>query len=264
MINRSLQCLRRMLRIAHEDNKIAAVPKIRLQREPGARQGFLERAKFDELLAALPNHLRPLIALLYWCGVRKGEALQIDWSQVDLEVRTITLNKEQTKNSEPRVIPLPSEVVGMLRGRESKIGKVFDGSNLRVEWERACAAVSLGERTLMESQQERHDRKEPRIAKNKWYQYSGLIVHDLRRSAVRNLRLAGVPENVAMKISGHKTRSVFDRYNIVSTEDVRAAMQLTETSAAKALPTVSAKSVQRPQRKSRKTLQAVKSKSAGA
>ena len=152
----------------------------------------------------------------------------------------------------------------MLRGIEPKSGKVFDGSILRADWEIACAAVGLGKRTLTESEYERHDRKEPRIARNRWYQYSGLIVHDLRRSAVRNLRLAGVPENVAMKISGHKTRSVFDRYNIVSTEDVRAAMQLTETSATKALPPISAKSVQKPQRKSSKTLQAVKSKGAGA
>jgi hypothetical protein len=63
-----------------------------------------------------------------------------------------------------------------------------------------------------------------------WHRYNGFIVHDLR-SAIRNLVNAGVPEPVAMRISGHKTRAVFDRYHIVSTADVTATMQRVETAA---------------------------------
>jgi hypothetical protein len=119
----------------------------------------------------------------------------------------------------------------MLDEMKTKTGRVFDGTNLRTEWARACAAVGLG--TIQEMKSERP----------KWRRYNGLIVHDLRRSAVRNLVNAGVPEKVAMRISGHKTRAVFDRYHIVSTEDVTEAMRLVDVANAKTLPR-SAKLVQ--------------------
>src|SRR5205823_2355112 len=102
-------------------------------------------------------------------------------------------------------------LVGMLEMVEHKSGPVFDGTNLRKDWHRACVAAKLGTLTKVEG------KRDPR--------YTGLIVHDLRRSAIRNLIRAGVPEKVAMTISGHKTRSVFDRYNIVDTEDVVTAMR---------------------------------------
>jgi integrase len=84
---------------------------------------------------------------------------------------------------------------------------VFSAVNLTKEWRKACAAAGLGR--IIERPGKPYDP-----------QYAGLIIHDLRRSAIRNLVNAGVPERVAMKISGHKTRSVFDRYHIVSTDDV--------------------------------------------
>ncbi|MGC1436170.1 MAG: hypothetical protein WA847_09785 [Terriglobales bacterium] len=90
----------------------------------------------------------------------------------------------------------------------------FDATNLRTEWGKACGAVGLAKRVQQTSE-----------SANIWYAYEGLIVHDLRRSAVRNLVNAGLAENVAMKISGRKTASVFRRYRIVSPANVVEAMQ---------------------------------------
>jgi hypothetical protein len=90
----------------------------------------------------------------------------------------------------------------------SRVGKAFHG---------ACVAVGLGMKTG------------PKV-----WQYKGLLPYDLRRSAVRNLSRAGVPETVSMKISGHKTRAVFQRYNITSVEDVKQAMQKVSNYNAKA------------------------------
>lgn len=247
MINRSLACLRRMLRLAYEDGKIPAVPKIRFEKEPPARKGFLERSKFEELLGALPPYLRPYVALLYWVGSRKTETRMVDWTQVDLDARTIRLEAEQTKTDEARVLPIPAPVVEVLRRHEPKSGLVFDTTNLRVHWEKACASVGLGTRVEMTSE-----------AGNKFWKYDGLMLHDLRRSAVRNLRLAGASETVSMKISGHKTSHVFRRYNIVTTGDIMDAMRAVEVHAAKQLPTaveVGAKLGQK--RSTRKRLTAV-------
>ncbi len=216
VINRSLALLRRMLRIAYEDRKLQHVPVIRLLKEPPARKGFLELKKFNELLVLLPTHLRPLVTFLYFCGVRVGEALQIEWTQVDLDRRITRLY--ETKNDEPRMVPLPSVLVNALPETSTKVGKVFDGTNLRKKWMTACAACGLGRKIEIEDKP--YDPK-----------YEGLTIHDLRRSAVRNLVQAGVPETVAMKISGHKTRTVFDRYAIASEGDLRRAMQRVELAA---------------------------------
>jgi len=222
VINRSLACLRRMLKIAHEDGKLPIMPVIRLLKEPSARKGFVELGKFEELLGLLPTHLRPYITFLYFCGGRRGEAELIEWTQVDLERRLIRLEGDQTKNEDARYVPLPSRLVTMLDEIKPKQGRVFDTTNLRKEWIKACAACGLG--TKIEFEDKPYDPH-----------YEGLTLHDFRRSAARNLRLAGVPETVIMKIGGWKTRSVFDRYAIVNTDDVTAAMRQWETASLKKL-----------------------------
>src|SRR6266852_6714683 len=196
-INRSLALLRRMFNIARTDGKIQFMPVVRLLKEPPARKGFVELEQFEAVLSKLPEHLRPLTTFLYYCGVRVGEAKQIVWSQIDLKRALVRLEGEQTKTSEARIIPLPDVLVSVLKDVKLKEGLVFDCRGLRDEWSKAVKAAEI----------------------------PNLLIHDLRRSAIRNLIAAGVAEKVAMSISGHKTRAVFDRYHIVSTDDVVNAMQ---------------------------------------
>ena len=165
----------------------------------------------------LPTHLRPYVTFLYHCGGRSGEAELIEWSQVNLDRRLIRLESEQTKGDTAREVPLPSILVMMLKDIEPKTGRVFDTTNLRKEWMKACAACGLG--TIIAVPGRKYD---PR--------YKGLNLHDFRRSAARNLINAGVMETSIMKICGWKTRSVFDRYAVASTADLTAAMSLWETS----------------------------------
>jgi len=217
-INNSLKCLRRMLNIAREDGKISTVPVIRMLKPNPPRKGFLLREQFGILLAKLPDKLKPLVTFLYYCGVRLGEAKQIQWSQVDLNAALIRLEDEQTKTGEARTVPLPAVLIGMLDQIDPKGGTVFCATNLTKEWHKACAAVGLG--------------KLEKVEGKKFKLYSGLIVHDLRRSAIKNLMKAGVTEKVAMAISGHKTRTIFDRYHIVDSADVSEAMRKVENMSA--------------------------------
>ncbi len=111
----------------------------------------------------------------------------------------------------------------MLVEIEPKNGKVLSDTNLRTEWQKACAAGGLGTRELVEPKNEDG---------HPWYSYRGILIHDLQRSAVRNLVNAGVPERVAMKISGHKSRAIFDRYHSVSADNVTNAMRRLELNGA--------------------------------
>jgi len=215
-VNGSLALLRRMLSVAHEDGKIQVKPKIHLLKAGAPRKGFLPRAQFENLLSHIPTNLKPLITFLYYCGVRLGEATQIEWSQVNLGEALIRLEGEQTKSGSPRTVPLPDVLAKMLK-RLPREETVFDATNLRKEWHKACVAAGLGTLTKVEG------KPDPR--------YDGLIIHDLRRSAIKNLMKVGVNEKVAMSISGHKTRDVFDRYHIVDTEDVVEAMQRVQRTA---------------------------------
>jgi integrase len=150
-------------------------------------------------------------------GMRKGEIASLQWADVDREVGAVRLKAENAKTGEARTLMLVGDLAELMERRhQARLFRritctlfvseyVFHRKGQPIEdfrgpWERACAAAGV----------------------------PALLFHDLRRSAVRNMDRAGVSRHVAMKISGHKTESMYQRYNIVSESDLRAAAEKTQ------------------------------------
>jgi integrase len=206
-INRDLAALKRAFNLAYRSTPrmVQQVPVFPHLKEAPPRKGFVEQAQYVELCKhATDLWLRSMLAVGYSFGFRKGELLDMRVNQVDLINRTIRLWRGETKSGEPRLVKMTQEVTLLLTacvGAKGSECHVFTRENgkpvldFRDAWETLCKAATL----------------------------EGLLFHDLRRSAVRNMIRRGVSERVAMQISGHKTRSVFDRYNVVSEADLTEA-----------------------------------------
>lgn len=216
-INRELSLLRHAFYLGAkaEPPKVARVPRIPKLAEDNVRAGFFERADYQNLMATLPESLRALLAFGYYTGCRRGEILGLRWEQVDLIEGLAVLNPGETKNSEGRIIPLAPDLLELLRLERARRDNEYpespwvfthDGgrqwTTFKASWATACKSAGLWDAATEKPTK---------------------LFHDLRRSGVRNLLRAGVPEKIAQAISGHKTRAVFDRYNIVTETDLKDA-----------------------------------------
>jgi len=249
-INRSLAALRRMFTLATEQSKVKYTPAIKFLYEPknvSTRQGFLEVVDYEKLFDTLPPYIRPLLAMGFYTGMRLGEIIGLKWHQVklsDVEGQSrVELSAEDTKTSEPRIVPLIDGLPEMLENirranpKASGTDCVFlnaagnpiqSASSFIKPWRTACIKAAI--RTKLNGKEVvSHFSKGPKCCpycdagQIEAGTYVGFIFHDLRRSAVRNLTQAGVPRSLAMKISGHKTESIFERYNITTDADVQNA-----------------------------------------
>ena len=217
-INRELATLIRLLRLGYEREKVAKLPVIHKLVEAPPRSGFFERTDFEAVRRQLRPDLQVAATIAHAFGWRmQSEVLTLGLNQVDLSAGTLRINPGGSKTGEGRIVYLSLEVRMMLekqfervRTLSRKLGRVIpylfphlqndclQGQRIRdfrKSWVSACKAVGL----------------------------FGMLRHDLRRTAARNLIRSGVPEVVSMRITGHRTRSVFDRYNIVSSADLQDA-----------------------------------------
>jgi integrase len=209
-INRELAIVRRAFNLAAKCDppKVARIPSVQLLKENNVRTGFLEYEQYRALRDELPAAIRPLFVVAYHVGGRRGELSSIQWLQVDFAAGQIRLHGTDTKNQEGRTLPIYGEMRDWLTvAKEIRDQKhptcpwvFYDEKGARLywfyeEWRAACERAGI----------------------------SGLLFHDLRRSAVRNMERAGIPRKVAMAISGHKTESIYRRYDIVAHRDLTDA-----------------------------------------
>ena len=205
-----------MINMAIDNDKISAdclrpfkKTKRLLKRNANARDMIISPDQYARLILKAPRHIKPIIAVAYYTGMRKGEILGLRWHQVLLKQRLIKLTDKDTKDEEPRLIPIISPLLYQLKSIPRAINDdhvfLFRGMPLRDVRDgfvAACEAAGVP-----------YGRNTP----------NGITFHDLRHTANTNMRRAGIPESVIMKITGHSTREMFDRYNTVDRDDaVRA------------------------------------------
>jgi integrase len=212
--NRELSLLRTAFNLGRKSTppKVVNIPYFPLVSEANnARQGFLTDEQYAKLRDALPDYLKPLFVTAYFTGVRRGELLAWQSEQLDFEQGFVTLNADETKSGHARVVPILAgdmrDWLEWARNQSNGCPWVFTNSgepirDFRWAWTEACKAAGVPD----------------------------LKFHDLRRTAVRNMRRAGVPQVVRMRITGHRTDSMERRYNIVDVDDIRTAKQLMERS----------------------------------
>jgi integrase len=200
-VNREIACLKTMMsRAVHHkklnENSIAAVRRLP---ENNVRMRILNVEEFERLFQVCPQHVKPIVMLAFYTGMRKSEIVELEWHEVDLNKGFIRLMRKRTKTEAPRSIPLHPRVRSMLerlpRGIHTdrvflKDGRPFD--DFKKAYTAACKKALIEDFTF----------------------------HDLRHCALNNLRLAGNDYFKIMAISGHKTMSVFKRYNLVTEEEL--------------------------------------------
>jgi len=210
-INRELAALKRAFSLAIANQTLRFRPFVPMLTESNIRTGFLADGELDALAKVLPSSLRPVLLFAAFSGWRKREVLGLRWSNVDLDRGVVRLEPGVSKAGEGREVYLTPEMLSVFRAIRDLTARLERDQERIVPWvfHRNGKPVRNFDGAWQVARVQ---------AGMPW-----LLFHDLRRTAIRNMVRAGIPERVAMQISGHKTRSIFDRYHIVSEGDLKEA-----------------------------------------
>lgn len=200
--------------ISHDALKPFIITKRILKKNSNARNRILTYKEFKDLAQDAPDHLKGIIVMGYYTGMRKGEILGLTWNRVDLEKREIRLEAIDTKTGDPRTCPIGKELLSILQALPSRLKSpyvfIYNGDpikNIKKSLQTACERAKI-----------------PYGRKKK----NGITFHDIRHTFNTCARKAGIAEPVIMAITGHETREMFDRYNKIDSQDIRQAMNRIE------------------------------------
>jgi len=199
-INRELALLKSIFRFALKKGKVFRVPSIDLLPEDNVRQRFIAEEEFQKILPLLSADVLPIVVIAYHTAMRLGEILALRWKNIDLKRRLFLFETEKT--GKQRAVALHPEIIKLFDSVPRGFGEtpVFNLRRDHVErvWRRACRKAGI---------------------KDAW-------IHDLRRTrATIWHKEQGLPQDLIMSMSGHRTDSMFRRYQIVSTEYVERLAQ---------------------------------------
>jgi len=211
-VNRELATLRRLLRLAHEWKVIQRIPRIRLLRGEHARQFVINHTQERIYLAALPDLVRDVAEVQLDTGLRLGEALSLDWSQVRLEPASgakfgfLTILSVKSKSKKARNVPLSQRAVDALKRQATRTGFVFqqaDGST--------ATSAHL-------------DHQHARIRALLKFP-ADFVLHSLRHTFGTRLGEAGADAFTIMRLMGHSNVTVSQRYVHPSPESLELAFE---------------------------------------
>ena len=210
-VNRTIAVMKRMFNLAVREELAERNPcwKIQLLPENNARDRILSPGELERLLIHLPRQAAMVVQFAYLTGMRAGEIFQLTWDKVDLTNRVIRLEAKDTKTAEPRVVFLCDQAYDILK----ESGKVRFLEHNRVF-------------TYMEKPLNKIKKALPNACRKA--EIADFRFHDLRHTFNTNMRKAGVDQSVIMKLTGHKTPSMFQRYNTVDLDDAKNAYQKLE------------------------------------